>query len=100
MCGAGPIGLLTAMVAAASGCSQVIITDIAKNKTRLDVAASLSPGVIKPLIIDDNTNDTIKDMTEGGANIVFECAGSTDAAEAAVHVPNFACGLRALITFW
>ena len=78
--GAGPIGLVTALSAIASGCSRVFISDLADEK--LEIARSMN-SAISP--INSRTTDlktSILKETDGwGADIVFEATGSADAAE-------------------
>ena len=76
--GAGPIGMVTAMSALAGGCSRVIMSDI--KQPRLDLAARLGP--ITPVnAIQKNLGEVVLDTTEGwGADIVFECSGSSEVA--------------------
>jgi len=75
--GAGPIGLLQALAARASGASDVFIFDPVEAK--LDVAAQF-PGV-HPLRPQDGTPaEQIDTATEGwGADVLFECSGAAAA---------------------
>lgn len=77
--GAGPIGMVTALSALASGCSRIVITDPVQSKR--EIAASLGP-----ITTVDSENEVLSavvaDLTEGwGADIVFECSGNSVAAE-------------------
>ena len=78
--GAGPIGLVTALSAIASGCSRVFISDLADEK--LEIARSMNSAILP---INSGTTDlktSILKETDGwGADIVFEATGSADAAE-------------------
>jgi D-xylulose reductase len=78
--GAGPIGLVTALSAIASGCSRVFISDLADEK--LEIARSMH-SAISP--INSRTTDLktfiLKETDGWGADIVFEATGSADAAE-------------------
>lgn len=76
--------MLTAMVAAASGCARVIVVDVVESKIR--TAETLAPGVIEGVLIGPGTESQIMEMTNGGADVVLECAGNVRAAEAAVQV--------------
>lgn len=78
--GAGPIGLVTALSAIASGCSRVFLSDLADEK--LEIARSLNSAILP---INSRTTDlktSILKETDGwGVDIVFEATGSADAAE-------------------
>ncbi len=78
--GAGPIGLVTALSAIASGCSRVFLSDLADEK--LEIARSINSAILP---INSRTTDlkrSILKETDGwGADIVFEATGSADAAE-------------------
>lgn len=79
--GAGPIGMLAALSAVAGGCSKVYVFDL--NKTKTKIAESLSKGKIVGMdVAPQDLAKTIKKETDGGADVIFECAGSTKAAEA------------------
>jgi D-xylulose reductase len=78
--GAGPIGMVTALAAIASGVSRVILTDTLQPK--LDLAAKLGP-IVPVNAADRNAAQAVTDVTAGwGADIVFECSGSPRAASA------------------
>ena len=78
--GAGPIGLVTALSAIASGCSRVFLSDLADEK--LEIARSINSAILP---INSRTTDlkrSILKETDGwGVDIVFEATGSADAAE-------------------
>lgn len=75
--GAGPIGMVTALAALASGASRVVITDVQQPK--LDLAASF--GAVTPVNVAKTTLKSAVDaLTDGwGADVVFECSGSPKA---------------------
>lgn len=75
--GAGPIGMLTALVALAGGCSQVVLTDVQGPK--LELAASLGP--ITPVnVANEDLSEVVSELTGGwGADVVLECSGSAKA---------------------
>jgi L-iditol 2-dehydrogenase len=73
--GAGPIGLLVAQVAAASGAAEVIVTDV--NDHRLAVAAGL--GATRTI----NTADSTLDLS--GMDRLIECSGNTRALIDGIH---------------
>ncbi|MEX0744269.1 MAG: NAD(P)-dependent alcohol dehydrogenase, partial [Phycisphaeraceae bacterium] len=76
--GAGPIGMVTALAALAAGCSRIIVADVQQPK--LDLAAKLGP--VTPVnVTRDNLRDVTDQLTDGwGADVVFECSGSAQAA--------------------
>jgi len=76
--GAGTIGLVTVLAAAAGGCSRIIVADIKQPK--LDLAERLGP-VTSVNIEGQDLRSVVRDMTDGwGADIVFEASGSAAAA--------------------
>jgi len=83
VCGAGPIGMVTALAALAGGCSRVVITDVQQPK--LDLAATLGP--ITPVnIAEQSVVDVVRELSDGwGADIVFEASGNARAAETAIE---------------
>ncbi len=76
--GAGPIGLVTALAALASGCARVYVSDLADAK--LEIAAGLGP--VTPInVTRENLAERILKETDGwGVEIVFEATGSPKAA--------------------
>jgi len=72
--GAGPIGMMVALAALASGCSRVIISDVAQPK--LDIIAKY-PGIETINVRQKNLAEHLHQRTGGwGADIVFEASGS------------------------
>lgn len=70
--GAGPIGLLTALVARHAGAREVVVTDV--NAARLALAADLGFATVD--VGQADLNARILERTGGdGADVVFECAG-------------------------
>lgn len=82
--GAGPIGLVTMMVARASGAAQVFV--IEKARARIEQARALgATAVLDPAM--GNPVEQLRDLTNGrGADIVFECIGHKDTAPLAVEL--------------
>jgi L-iditol 2-dehydrogenase len=82
--GAGPIGMLCAAIARASGASRVFIAD--RLGYRLKLAMSMGADVA----IDTTTQslvETVLDATRGrGADVVLEAAGSPEMANAGIHM--------------
>ncbi len=81
--GAGPIGMMVALAALASGCSRVIVSDVAQPK--LDIIAKY-PGIETVNIRKQPVADYVRETTAGwGADVVFEASG---AAPAILDVAN------------
>ena len=76
--GAGPIGLVTALAALAAGCAQVFVTDV--DDSKLAIAASLSPAITALNVRDDPVAQILAQTAGWGAEVVFECSGSSAAA--------------------
>jgi 2-desacetyl-2-hydroxyethyl bacteriochlorophyllide A dehydrogenase len=75
--GAGPIGLLMAMVARAAGAARVIVTEVAP--TRIDSARGLGLTVLDAA--DTDVVKQVRDSTDGrGADVVFEATGHLSVA--------------------
>ena len=76
--GAGPIGLITALTASAYGAGPGLIVDL--NAQRLELARSLG----KAATVDARSADvarSVLDATQGrGADVVFDCTGSSKAS--------------------
>ena len=75
--GAGPIGVLTAIVLRHSGASRIVISDI--DELRLDLCRRLGFETVNAR--DDSVVDYVNQTTNGsGMDVVFECAGVESAA--------------------
>ncbi|HEY1985638.1 MAG TPA: alcohol dehydrogenase catalytic domain-containing protein [Terracidiphilus sp.] len=74
--GAGPIGLLTALVAQARGASHVIISDVLPSRQRL--AESLGLHAIKAGA--ELLAEVMRMSDANGADVLFECAGHPSSA--------------------
>lgn len=75
--GAGPIGLLMAMVARASGVAKVVVTEVAQS--RITVAQELGFTVLNAA--DEGLVEQVLDLTKGrGGDIVFEATGHPSVA--------------------
>lgn len=76
--GAGPIGLLMAMVLQAEGLYRIMITDV--NSFRLAIAKSLGLDAINPA--ETSLRERVLEATNGeGADVVFEAAGTQATAD-------------------
>jgi threonine dehydrogenase-like Zn-dependent dehydrogenase len=70
--GAGPIGLLTALVAKSRGVPSVLISDV--RPSRLALAEKLG---LRAVAAGDELRDAVmRETSSDGADLVFECAGS------------------------
>jgi threonine dehydrogenase-like Zn-dependent dehydrogenase len=78
--GQGPVGLSATMLATARG-ARVIAVDLAGKRlaqaTRLGAVATINPTETDPV-------EVIRDLTEGGPDMVLETSGATAAASAAL----------------
>ncbi|MER8772018.1 NAD(P)-dependent alcohol dehydrogenase [Mesorhizobium sp. M0815] len=84
--GAGPIGTMVAIAALAGGCARAIVADLAQPK--LDIAGGYQ-GVIPVNVRDKNLAAEVKRLTDGwGADVVFECSGSSKAWETLLDLPR------------
>jgi D-xylulose reductase len=84
--GAGPIGTMVAIAALAGGCARAIVADLAQPK--LDIAAKYQ-GVIPVNIREKNLVEEVGRLTDGwGADVVFECSGSSKAWETVMDLPR------------
>lgn len=78
--GLGGVGLASVLGALASGASPVVAVDLSEDK--LALARSLGP-VLTVNAADPDAGDQVRALTGGGADFVFEMAGSARALEAA-----------------
>ncbi|MER8864350.1 NAD(P)-dependent alcohol dehydrogenase [Mesorhizobium sp. M0751] len=84
--GAGPIGTMVAIAALAGGCARAIVADLAQPK--LDIAGGYQ-GVIPVNVRDKNLAAEVNRLTDGwGADVVFECSGSSKAWETLLDLPR------------
>ncbi|MBL4575254.1 MAG: NAD(P)-dependent alcohol dehydrogenase [Opitutaceae bacterium] len=82
--GAGPIGMVTALSALASGCRKIIMTDVVQPK--LDLISRMGP-IIPVNVANQNLQSVVDRETDGwGVDIVFECSGNEKACSHACDV--------------
>ncbi|MDX7953908.1 NAD(P)-dependent alcohol dehydrogenase [Lichenihabitans sp. Uapishka_5] len=75
--GAGPIGIMAALAALASGCSRVFISDLVDDKLAI---AARYPGITAVNVRHDSLADRIAADTDGwGVDVVFEASGAPQA---------------------
>jgi len=85
ICGAGPIGLVSLLVAKAMGASKIVVTDLAEN--RLEVAKSMGANyTIKVETTDDAAAISKKVESALGdlAEITIECSGAESSIKLAI----------------
>ncbi len=72
--GAGPMGFLVLLTAQAAGAARLVMTGLAVDRDRLQVAASLGAHTV---VVDEaDPSEVVRELTRGlGADVVFECAG-------------------------
>lgn len=80
--GAGPIGLLTALLAKTMNASQVYISDLSEE--RLAKAQELGLTTLNPSQVD--VNDEIRKDLPNGVDITFECAGAQPTLNTALQI--------------
>ncbi len=80
--GAGIIGIIMLKLAILSGASNVLVSDV-DEKRRLFARSVGADYIIDPNEID--VTKMIKDITEGGPEVVIECVGSTASTEKAIE---------------
>ncbi|MER9793469.1 NAD(P)-dependent alcohol dehydrogenase [Mesorhizobium sp. M0213] len=84
--GAGPIGTMVAIAALAGGCARAVVADLAQPK--LDIAGGYQ-SVIPINVRDKNLAAEVKRLTDDwGADVVFECSGSSKAWETLLDLPR------------
>ncbi len=76
--GAGPIGLVTALSALASGCARVFVSDL--DDAKLAIAEKLGPITPINAAMTDPAAEILKATDGWGVEIVFEATGSPKAA--------------------
>lgn len=94
--GAGPIGLLTLFSVKAAGATQIIVVDLSKE--RLSKAKELGA----TSIINGQSDDVIKtifELTGGGVDLAFECAGAQVAMTNAITIVRQGGQIMALATY-
>jgi len=80
--GAGPIGLMNAILAKAAGASHVLVSGLAQDTARLRLAQDL--GMVAVNVGADDLMDVVQRFQSRGADVVYECTGaSTGLSDAA-----------------
>ena len=77
--GAGPIGIMAALAALASGCSRVIVSDLVDEKLAI---AARYPGITAVNVRNEKLAERVATETDGwGVDVVFEASGAPKAYE-------------------
>jgi (R,R)-butanediol dehydrogenase/meso-butanediol dehydrogenase/diacetyl reductase len=83
--GAGPIGLLCVSALQAAGAGRVIVSQ--SPGSRADLALKFgAAAVINPRDPDNPVGEQIRELTDGGADVVIECAGSPPALQQSIDM--------------
>jgi (R,R)-butanediol dehydrogenase/meso-butanediol dehydrogenase/diacetyl reductase len=83
--GAGPIGLLCVSALQAAGAGRVIVSQ--SPGARADLARKFgADAVINPRDPDNPVGEQIREVTDGGADVVIECAGSPPALQQSIDM--------------
>lgn len=85
--GGGTIGLGTVMAAKAAGASKVYCVEVAKARKEYALKAG-ADAVLDPTEVDVVAK--VKELTNGGADVVFECIGSDKTAPIAIELARSA----------
>lgn len=85
--GGGTIGLGTVMAAKAAGASKVYCVEVAKARKEYALKAG-ADAVLDPTELDVVAK--VKELTNGGADVVFECIGSDKTAPIAIELARSA----------
>lgn len=79
--GAGPIGALVAMAAAAAGASQIIVSEVSPGRRARIAEMDIATSILNPL--DEGFIDRVMDQTEEriGVDVAIECSGNARALQ-------------------
>jgi threonine dehydrogenase-like Zn-dependent dehydrogenase len=72
--GAGPIGLMNAILAKAAGASAVLVSGLSRDRERLQLATDL--GMLAVMVGSEDLLDAVQRFAVRGADVVYECTGS------------------------
>lgn len=91
VCGAGPIGIITALLARTAGASPLAITDL--NQARLDLAKQIIPGISTVLVKRETSSQDVAsqiiEVLGQKAAIALECTGFESSIAAAIYSLKF-----------
>jgi len=89
VCGSGPIGLINMMTAKAFGATEVVVTDISKD--RLEVAKAMGADAVYQVeagkTAEETANEIVKTAFKDGRrpDVTIECSGAEASIKAAVY---------------
>ncbi|MER1956953.1 MAG: 2,3-butanediol dehydrogenase [Solibacillus sp.] len=94
--GAGPIGLLTLLCVKAAGASKIVVVDISEERCKKAQELGAS------LVVKGDAEDLVPQIlafTNGGADIVFDCAGVQSTVNNALYTTKMGAQIVLLATF-
>lgn len=94
--GAGPIGLLTLLCVKAAGAAKIVLVDFSEERciTPQELGASL--------VVKGDAEDLVQQIlafTNGGADVVFDCAGVQSTVSNALYTTKMGAQIMLLATF-
>jgi len=94
--GAGPIGLLTLLCVKAAGAAKIVVVDISEERCKKAQELGAS------LVIKGDAEDLVPQIlgfTNGGADVVFDCAGVQSTVNNALYTTKMGAQIVLLATF-
>ena len=82
--GAGPIGLMNAILARAAGASAVLVSGLAQDAARLQLAEDL--GMVAVNVGTEDLMEAVQRFAARGADVVYECTGSPNGLSEAARI--------------
>ncbi len=82
--GAGPIGLMNAILAKAAGASAVLVSGLAQDRARLRLAGDL--GMVAVNVGTEDLLEAVQRFAARGADVVYECTGSPSGLTEAARI--------------
>lgn len=94
--GAGPIGLLTLLCVKAAGAAKIVVVDISEERCKKAEELGAS------LVVKGDAEDLVQQIltyTNGGADVVFDCAGVQSTVNNALYTTKMGAQIMLLATF-
>lgn len=94
--GAGPIGLLTLLCVKAAGAAKIVVVDISEERCKKAQELGAS------LVLKGDAEDLVPQIlgfTNGGADVVFDCAGVQSTVNNALYTTKMGAQIMLLATF-
>lgn len=94
--GAGPIGLLTLLCVKAAGAAKIVVVDISEERCKKAQELGAS------LVVKGDAEDLVPQIlafTNGGADVVFDCAGVQSTVNNALYTTKMGAQIMLLATF-